>query len=101
MRRYAIRQIEQRLVDVAPAPTLGRIITLDDRMPGGVEVLGRVLVGGIIATTDMSTGPAQPQMQPRAADLQAFLAAERARRDLANGVHVGAGLRHREACPTS
>jgi hypothetical protein len=40
-----------------------------------VKVLGRVPVLGVIATADMSTGPAQPQVYPGVAALQALLAA--------------------------
>jgi hypothetical protein len=55
-------------------------------MPGGVEMFGRVLVGGIVAAADMAAGPAEAQMQPLAAALQAFLAAERTRRDIADAL---------------
>ena len=40
-----------------------------------VKVLGRVFVGRLIATTDMTTDQAQPQVHPPAAGLKAFLAA--------------------------
>ena len=39
-----VGQVDDHLVDVAPAPALGRIVALDDRMAGGVEVRGRVPV---------------------------------------------------------
>ena len=84
MRGLAVRQIEQHFVDIAPAPAFRRIVALDDRMAGGVEMLGGVRVGRIVAAADVAAGAADPQMQPRAADLQAFLAAERARRDVAD-----------------
>src|ERR1700761_5716015 len=57
VRCLAIRQVEQRFVDVAPAPALGRVIALDDRMRGGVKMFGGVLVGGIVAAADMAAGP--------------------------------------------
>src|SRR5262249_39484754 len=94
VRRHPIRQIEQRLIDVTPAPALGRIVAFDDRMSGAVEMLGCVLVRRIIATADVTTGPAEPQMQPGAADLQAFLAAERAWRDVLDVGDMGAVLHH-------
>src|ERR1700730_11030657 len=94
MRGLALRQIEEHLIDVAPAPALGRIVSLDHRMAGGVKMLGRVLVGGIVAAADMAAAAADPQMQPFAAALQAFLAAERARRDAADAGNVGAALCH-------
>src|SRR4051812_19438968 len=67
MRGLPVRQIEQNFIDIAPAPSLRRIVALDDGMTGGVEMLGGVLVGRIIATADMAAGPADPQMQPHAA----------------------------------
>ena len=84
MRGLSVRQIEQHFIDIAPAPTLRRIVALDDRMPCGVEMPGRVRVGRIVAAADVSAGAADPQVQPLAADLQAFLATERARRDVAD-----------------
>src|SRR5664279_927692 len=94
MRRLPVRQVEQHLVDITPAPPFRRIVALDDRMPGGVEMLRRVLVGRIVAAADMTAAAADPQMQPYAAVLQAFLAAERARRDVANAGDMAATLRH-------
>jgi hypothetical protein len=63
-------------------------------MPGGVEMFGGVFVGRIVTATDMTAGAADPQMQPHAAALQAFLATERARRDIADAGDVGAALCH-------
>ena len=57
-------RVEEHLVDVAPAPAFGRVIALDDRMPGGVEMLGGVACSGIVAAADMAAGPAEPQMHP-------------------------------------
>src|ERR1700722_19993408 len=90
----SIRQIEQYLINVTPAPSFRRIVALDDRMLGGVEMLGRVLVGGIVAAADVAARAADPQMQPLAADLQAFLTTERARRDGANSREMAASLCH-------
>ena len=97
MRRLAVRQVEHDLVEIAPAPAFRRIVTLDDRMLGGVEMLGGVPVGGIVAAADVAAGAADPQMQPLTADFQAFLAAERARRDRANTRDMAASLCHRRA----
>src|SRR3954470_13983335 len=63
-------------------------------MAGCMKMRGRVLVGGIVAAADVTAAAADPQMQPRAAACQAFLAAERARRDLANAADVGAAFCH-------
>jgi hypothetical protein len=87
-----IGEIEHRLVDITPPPTLGRIITLDYGMPGGMEMRGRVLVGGIVAAADVAASTANPQVQPLAAALQAFLAAERARCDGSDTGNMGAAL---------
>src|ERR1700733_7401128 len=92
MRRLPVRQIEQNFIHVTPAPAFGRIVAFDDRMSGGVEMLGGMLVGRIVAAADMTATAADAQMQPYAAALQAFLAAERARRDVADAGDMGAAL---------
>jgi len=99
VRRLAGGKIEHHLVDVAPSPALGRIVAFDDRVAGGVKMLGRVPVRRLVATADMSARAADPEMEPSVAGLEAFLAPERARRHVVNGVQVRAGLRHREARP--
>src|SRR5882724_7909451 len=101
MRRLSVRKIEQHFIDIAPAPTFGRIVALDDGMLGGVEVLGRVLVGGIVAAADVTAAAADPEMQPHAAALEAFLATKRARRDIADAGDVSATLRHPRSLPYS
>src|SRR5882724_5470554 len=101
MRRLSVRKIEQHFIDIAPAPTFGRIVALDDRMLGGVEVLGGMLVGGIVATADVTAAAADPQMQPLAAALEAFLATKRARRDVADAGDVGAAFCHPRPLPYS
>src|SRR5260370_33440454 len=89
---FSVRQIEQDFIDKTPAPSFRRIVALDDRMLGGVEMLGRVPVGRIVAAADVAARAADPQMQPLAATLEAFLAAERARRHAANASDVGAAF---------
>ena len=90
--RHAVRQVEQHFVHIAPAPTFGRIVAFDDRMGAGMKMLGRVPVGRIVAAADMTAGPADSQMQPHGADFQAFLAAQRARRDVADAGNMCTGL---------
>src|ERR1700751_5360177 len=85
MRRRAVAQIEHDLVDIAPAPALGRVVTFDDRVPCLPEVPRRVPVRRLVTAPDMTTGPTQAQMHPSRADLEALLAPERARRYVANG----------------
>src|SRR3977135_595121 len=101
MRRLSVRKIEQHFIDIAPTPTFRRIVAHDDGMPGGVEVLGRVLVGGIVATADVTAAAADPQMQPLAAALEAFLATKRARRAIADGGDGSAAFCHRRPLPYS
>jgi hypothetical protein len=54
----------------------------------------RVFVGRVVAAADMAAGPTQPQMQPNAAGLEAFLAAERARRDITDAGDMRAVFGH-------
>lgn len=48
-------------------------------MPGLVKVLSRVAVLRVVATTDVSTGPAQPQVHPASPGREALLASMAAR----------------------
>src|SRR5882757_2258017 len=101
MRRLSVRKIEQDFIDIAPAPAFRRIVALDDWMLGGVEVLGGMLVGGIVAAADVTATAADPQMQPLAAALEAFLATKRARRDIADAGDVSAAFCHPRPLPYS
>src|SRR6266852_5180360 len=99
MRRHPIRQIEQDFIDITPAPPLRRIVALDDRMLRGVKMPGGVLVGRVVTAADVTAGAADPQMQPLAAASEAFLAAERARRDAADAGDMRAAFCHSVSCP--
>jgi hypothetical protein len=77
-----VRQIDFNFVDIAPASTFWRIISLDDRMPHCFEVRLRMPVRRLSATADMVAAPPESQMHPRASDLQALFAAERAWADI-------------------
>ena len=94
MDRWPIGKIEHHFVDVAPAPPLGGIVALDDRMMSCMKMLRSVLPGGLIATTDMATCAANSKMKPGVALFQAFLASQGARNDLANAVQMGACFSH-------
>src|ERR1700712_2714110 len=76
LRRAALAKVERHFIHIAPAPALRRVIALDDRVARGVEVGGGVPVRRVIAATDVAAGPAEPQMQPDRADLQALLTAQ-------------------------
>src|SRR6202008_4460209 len=88
-----VGEIEHHLVDIAPPPALRRIIALNDRVAGRVKMLGRVLVRRLVAASDMAARATDSQVQPDVAGLETFLAAERARGHVANGVEMRAGLR--------
>src|SRR4051812_26636115 len=68
------RQFERLFIDVAPAPAFARLERSDDRMLRRMEMLGGVLVLGVVAAADVATGPAKAQVHPGVAHLQAFLA---------------------------
>jgi hypothetical protein len=92
--RRPIGKIEHHFFDIAPAPSFGRIVALDDRMVGCMKVLCRVLPRGLIATTDMPARAANSKMKPGVAPLQTFFASQGARNDLANAVQMGACFGH-------
>jgi hypothetical protein len=75
-------QVEPDLIDVAPPPSFRRIVTLDDWMPGAVEMLGGMPSRRLIATTDVAAVPANSQMYPSGSGLETLLAAPSAGFDL-------------------
>jgi hypothetical protein len=81
LRCRVLAQVEKHFVDVTPSPTLRRIVALNHRMLGGVKMLGRVTVRGIVAATDMAACSTEAQVHPLSAQLQALLAAPSARLD--------------------
>jgi hypothetical protein len=62
------------LVYVAPDPILPRLEGLDERVLRGVEVLGSVLVLGVVAAADVAAGQALAQVNPAVSHLEALLA---------------------------
>src|SRR5216684_4022656 len=87
-------QIGHNLVDIAPAPALGWVVTFDDRVPCRLQVSCRVPVRRVVAAPDMAEGPAQAEMYPRRPDFQALLAPEHARGHVANGCSMSAFRGH-------
>src|ERR1700730_417405 len=81
----AVTEIEDHIVNVTPAPPLGRVVAFDHGMPGRVEVLRRVPIRRVITASDMAACSAEAQMQPGRAGFQTLLATQRARRHIANG----------------
>ena len=84
MRCQSARQIEHYFVYVTPAPPFRWVKGFDDRMSGRVKMFCRVPIWRLIAATDMTTGAADPQMQPGITRLQAFLTPRRARNNVAD-----------------
>jgi hypothetical protein len=48
-------KLDECLVDIAPAPTLWWVVTLDDRVSACPKMVGGVLAGRLVATTDVAT----------------------------------------------
>ena len=48
-------KLDECIVDIAPAPTLWWVVTLDDRVSARLKMLGGVLAGRLVATTDVAT----------------------------------------------
>ena len=84
--------LHEDLIDIAPAPILAWFERLDDRMIGGVEVLGGVLVLRGIAATNVATDQADAQMHPAVAQFQAFFTPRRTRCHVANLIQMTALL---------
>src|SRR5207237_10490687 len=79
VRGLPVAEVEQHLVHPAPPPAFRRVIALDHRMPGRMEMRPGMPVRAVVAAADMAADPAEPQMHPPVAGLEAFLAAVRAR----------------------
>lgn len=89
--RRLIGQVDLLFVDITPPPTFRRIITFHDGMVRGVKMFGGVTMRGLVAAADVAAATADPQMNPRAADLQTFFAALRTRMHSLDGVAVRTG----------
>jgi hypothetical protein len=75
-------KLKFKLVNITPAPVFSRLKGLDDRVVGGMEMPGRVLILGVVTAAHMATGEAEAQMDPGVTDFQAILAAIGAGGDL-------------------
>jgi hypothetical protein len=94
MRCGSARKIEHYFVDVTPAPPFRRIIGLDDRVLCRVKMFCGVSIWRLIATTDMATAAADPQMQPGVAQFQTFFAPQGARNNVTDCREMFAKYRH-------
>jgi hypothetical protein len=52
--RRGMIKLDECLVDIAPAPTLWWLVTLDDRVSVRLKMLVGVFAGGLVATTDVA-----------------------------------------------
>ena len=68
------RLLLKLLIHIAPEPALVGLRGGDDRMTGGAEMLGRVLVFRRIATSHVSAVQALTQVNPTVPGFEAFLA---------------------------
>jgi hypothetical protein len=66
-----------------------------------MEMLRGVAVLGIVAAADVTALPAQAQVNPRVAHLQAFLAAARIAVFRLDGIEMRAGMGHGKASLTA
>ena len=83
------RGFEEQFIDVAPAPVFPWLEGLDYRIVCGVEMLGRVFVGRVVTTTNVTTAKAETQVHPPTASAEALLATVgRFRLDVANLVEM-------------
>jgi len=88
MVKHRSSRLEEQLVDVAPGPVLTRLEGLDNRVVGGVEMPGGVLILRIVTAADVSTGETEAQVHPAISNFQTVLTSIGARRDLAYLVEV-------------
>lgn len=94
MRCLSARKIEHYFVDIAPAPPFRWIKGFDDRVFCRVKMFCSVSIWRLIATTDMATAAADPQMQPGVAQFQTFFAPQGARNNVMDCREMFAKHRH-------
>ena len=88
-------QLDHDLIDVAPAPVFAGLERLYDRVVGGVEVPGGMLVLRGIAAANMPAFEAETQVYPRIADFQTILTPIGARCDLSYLIKMCTYLCHK------
>src|SRR5271169_5538687 len=68
-RRRGTLESGHGLVEVTPVPVLARFVRPDNRMPGHVEVRGRVPLRRVFTASDVTAFLAEPQVHPVLASL--------------------------------
>ena len=92
--RGVAAKVDLHLVDIAPAPALGRVISFNDGMPRLMKMRSGVAVGRVIATADMAACPTQSEMDPPAAVRETFFATQTAGSDMGNRGQMVAAFAH-------
>ena len=64
VRRLAC-QIDFDVIDIAPAPSLRRVVALNNRMTGRFKVLPGMTIGRLVAATDMPRNCGKAADAPR------------------------------------
>jgi hypothetical protein len=95
MRGGPVAKIEKDLIKVAPAPSFRRV-AFDDGMASVVKMLGGMPIRRAVAAADTTANPAEPKMHPMRTDYEAFLAPERAWRNVADAGDVRTFLGHQD-----
>src|SRR5258708_36255195 len=94
-RRRGTLEFEQHLVKVTPIPVLARFVRPDTRMPGHVEVRGRVPPRRVVTASDVTAFLTDPQVHPVLASLsQAVLATPGRGRDIVDPVEMHGAVVH-------
>jgi hypothetical protein len=101
LRRRAIREIKEYLIDETPTPPFRRVVAFDDGMSSGMKMLGRVSPRRLVATPHVSARSTDPQVNPSLANLEAFFAAQSTRRYGDDPVEMRAFDLHLLALPAS
>ena len=57
-------QIDFDVIDIAPAPSLRRVVAFNNRMTGRFKVPPGMTIGRVVAATDMPATAAKSQMHP-------------------------------------
>ena len=86
-----ILKIEEELVNITPTPVFSWLERLNDRVTGGMEMLGGMRILRIVTTAHMPAFQANTQMYPGVTECKTLLAPLGAPADVANLVQVGAG----------
>jgi hypothetical protein len=94
LRCRIVSQVKEHFIHVTPAPAFGRIITLDDQVMCSMIMTGCMPTRRLIATTNLSTSPADSEMNPFATGFQTFLTAARTWNNLPDGAQMRAAFTH-------